>query len=498
MLFNSYEFIFAFFPIVIICFFLISRLHHAAASIWMGLASIFFYGYWSLKAIPILLCSVCINYWLGSKLTPTNAYATPNDATEKNRKRYLVAALLGNIALLCFFKYANFFIENINSVTVFLGHQSIPAINIVLPIGISFFTFTQIAFLVDCWQGKVKERNFSHYLLFVTYFPHLIAGPILHHAQLMPQFARAETYRPHIEKMALGLAIFTIGLSKKLLIADPLSEFANVFFKGVNAGITPQFFDSWYGVLAYTFQIYFDFSGYSDMAIGLSLFIGIKLPINFNSPYKARSIIDFWRRWHISLSIFLRDYLYIPMGGNRKGKLRRYLNLFTTMLLGGLWHGANWTFVLWGAAHGILLSVNHAWRWLAGNSIKPHAISSGIFWLMTFVSIIFTWVLFRSDNIAAALTVYKGMLGIYGYAETSPADDLIFMNLVRVPQVVALILFAALITFGFNNANRLSASTATKNGAVINPLYLGVFSGILLLVDLTQISKPSPFLYFQF
>ena len=224
----------------------------------------------------------------------------------------------------------------------------VPEVNLLLPIGISFYTFTQIAFLVDCFKAKVHEPKFRHYLLFVTYFPHLIAGPILHHAQMMPQFKKEEIYRINYGTLSIGIIIFVSGLAKKILIADPLGEFADIFFESIRNGVHPSAVVCWAGTLAYTFQIYFDFSGYSDMAIGISLCFGIYLPINFNSPYKAANIIDFWRRWHISLSIFLRDYLYIPLGGNRFGTFRRYLNLFITMLLGGLWHGASWTFVLWG------------------------------------------------------------------------------------------------------------------------------------------------------
>jgi D-alanyl-lipoteichoic acid acyltransferase DltB (MBOAT superfamily) len=260
----------------------------------------------------------------------------------------LASAIAVNLILLGYFKYANFFADNLNH---FAG-TALPIGQVILPLGISFFTFTQIAFLVDTYQGKVKEFNFVHYTLFVTYFPHLIAGPVLHHKEMMPQFAKRNVCHLNWDNVAVGLSIFVLGLAKKVLIADSLAEFATPIFSAVAAGGQPMLFEAWIGALAYTLQLYFDFSAYSDMAIGISLMFNVRLPMNFNSPYKATSIIDFWRRWHMTLSRFLRDYLYIPLGGSRNGKAQRYLNLMITMLLGGLWHGAGWTFVIWGGLHG--------------------------------------------------------------------------------------------------------------------------------------------------
>lgn len=237
-----------------------------------------------------------------------------------------------------------------------------PSLNVILPIGISFYTFTQIAFLVDTFQGKVNEYRFTHYLLFVTYFPHLIAGPVLHHKEMMPQFADSKIYKFSATDFAVGITIFCIGLAKKVLIADNLAPYASPLFSGA---ASPSFLVAWGGVLAYTFQLYFDFSAYSDMAIGLSRLFGVKLPLNFNSPYKAVNISEFWRRWHMTLSRFLKDYLYIPLGGNRTGTIRRYRNLITVMLLGGLWHGAGCNFVIWGGLHGVYLIIHQGWRKLS-------------------------------------------------------------------------------------------------------------------------------------
>ncbi|MFZ3032626.1 MAG: MBOAT family O-acyltransferase [Parvibaculum sp.] len=329
----------------------------------------------------------------------------------------LSLAVASNLLLLGYYKYADFFGASIAS----LFNLPSPFDQILLPLGISFFTFTQIAFLVDTYKGKASEYNYIHYLLFVSYFPHLIAGPILHHKQMMPQFAKAETYRIDAENISVGLTIFAIGLIKKVLIADRLSLIATPIFSASLHDGHPAFVEAWAGALAYTLQLYFDFSGYSDMAIGLSRIFNIKLPLNFNSPYKATNIIEFWRRWHITLSTFLRDYLYIPLGGNRKGKRRRYINLFLTMLLGGLWHGAAWTFVAWGALHGVYLIINHGFRaahqrsgMLLGRFQKLGTLAAGI---LTFLVVVVGWVVFRAENFHSAQVMLTGMFGGFGVAQ---------------------------------------------------------------------------------
>ena len=285
---------------------------------------------------------------------------------------------------------------------------------VALPIGISFFTFTQIAFLADTYAGKVVTDTGKvdgrgrvrplHYLLFVTYFPHLIAGPILHHGEMIPQFRRAATYRPSAAALSVGLTVFVLGLGKKLLIADPIAVYADAAF-APGAMLTVPF--AWRGVLAYTLQIYFDFSAYCDMAVGVSRMLNIGLPANFESPYKACSISDFWRRWHMTLSRFLRDYLYIALGGNRLGPVRRYVNLMTTMMLGGLWHGAGWTFLIRGFLHGSYLCAHYAWRAGPGRAIQvPDAVG----WVLTFLSVMVAWVFFRATDLPAALHMLHAML----------------------------------------------------------------------------------------
>ncbi|RYF48614.1 MAG: MBOAT family protein, partial [Comamonadaceae bacterium] len=400
MLFNSYAFIFFYFPIVLAGFFLIGRRNARAAAGFLALASLFFYGWWSIKALPLLLASICFNYWMGLQLTPQPG------RSDRARKRWLIVALTINLGVLAVFKYADFFLVNVNAGLSEAGIAPLPLLHVALPIGISFYTFTQIAFLVDCWQGKVQERRFVPYVLFVTYFPHLIAGPVLHHKQMMPQFANPAIYRVDADKLALGLAIFTFGLAKKLLIADRMGQYADMVFNGVHGGTVPTLWSSWFGVLAYTLQIYFDFSGYSDMAVGLSLCLGVQLPLNFRSPYKSTSIIEFWRRWHISLSTFLRDYLYVPLGGNRKGEARRYLNLFITMVLGGLWHGAAWTFLLWGTLHGVYLMINHVWNAKVRRDRPAGAIARVLGWLLTFVCVMVAWVVFRAEGLETAAHLY--------------------------------------------------------------------------------------------
>ncbi len=489
MLFNSYEFLFGYLPIVFVIFFLIAQKNHRYAATFLGFASLFFYAWFSIKSLPLLLGSIVINYLFGLKIS------------EKQNKKMLITALIFNLALLSFFKYANFFIENSNSIIAlsFQSNWSISALDIALPIGISFFTFTQIAFLVDCYQGKVQENNFSHYLLFVTYFPHLIAGPVLHHAQMMPQFVDKKTYQINYEKIALGVVIFTTGLAKKILIANPLGEYADTFFNAITPESIPSFANSWLGTLAYTFQIYFDFSGYTDMAIGLSMLFGIKLPINFNAPYRAIGMIDFWRRWHISLSTFLREYLYIPLGGNRHGIGKRYINLCITMVLGGLWHGANWTFVLWGAIHGALLAINHAWQnYFTHRHFKINVLNY-FYWITTFITITLTWVIFRVDTIDKAPSIYYGLLGLNGFGGTENTwGQLRLLNLYKLLSISFLIIWLGkpsheLLSYLKNiDAHIRFLPTSIKYYLYSICLFL------FLMYCINLVGNYNPFLYHQF
>ncbi|MES2250983.1 MAG: MBOAT family protein [Pseudomonadota bacterium] len=497
MLFNSYPFIFVYFPLVLIGFFLIGKRNTRAAAGFLGLASLFFYGWWSMQALPLLLGSICVNYWFGLQLTPAPG------RNDRKRKTLLITALVINLGVLAVFKYANFFLENVDAGLVAAGLTPIELVHIVLPIGISFYTFTQIAFLVDCWQGKVHERSFIHYMLFVTYFPHLIAGPVLHHAQMMPQFANPATYRMDPNKVAIGLTIFVFGLAKKLLIADPMGQYADLMFNGVHKGIEPTLYTAWFGALAYTLQIYFDFSGYSDMAVGLSMCLGVQLPLNFRSPYKSTNIIEFWRRWHISLSTFLRDYLYVPLGGNRKGPARRYLNLFLTMLLGGLWHGAAWTFVVWGAMHGAFLMVNHLWNAKVRRNATPGRIARVLGWLLTFLCVVVAWIVFRADGMNTAMSIYKGMLGLHG----APASAFSEFGKVpfRKPEFFQLMLVAIVICLTLPPTITLErwiphpkSMAGRPVMARLSTVVLAIGTFALFAWCVSKLGGYSPFLYFQF
>jgi alginate O-acetyltransferase complex protein AlgI len=405
MLFNSFEFIFLFLPLAVALYFIFIRsLGREYGLGFLVTASLFFYGYWNPQYLLLILFSIAVNFVLGSWAIPEN---------RRFSKALLVLGVSINLGLLGFFKYANFFVDNINALTGVGWHLD----HVVLPLAISFFTFQQISYLVDSWQGKTREYNFLHYCLFVCFFPQLIAGPIVHHKEMLPQFAAPETLVPKARNFAIGLSIFAIGLFKKTVIADSLSGYVGPVYDDPAVIANLDLFRAWGSTLAYTFQLYFDFSGYSDMAVGAARLFGIRLPINFFSPYKASNIVEFWRRWHITLSRFLRDYLYIAMGGNRHGKVRRYVNLFLTMLLGGLWHGAGWTFVLWGALHGGYLVINHAWRWLltsAGVALDDRWLYRLASWLVTFLAVVVGWVFFRAPNVEQAIGILMAMLGTNG------------------------------------------------------------------------------------
>jgi alginate O-acetyltransferase complex protein AlgI len=399
MLFSSYTFLFQFLPATALAF-AAARRHSARAGILvLAGASLFFYGAWRPVYLLLLLASVAVNFGLGLRM---------EDPLRRRATGTFGVAL--NLAVLCYFKYTNFILDSLNALT----GAPLPFVNIILPLGISFFTFQQIAYLVDVMRGAKVERDIVSYTLFVSFFPHLIAGPLVHHAEMIPQFKRGRTGRSSV-LAARGLAIFAAGLFKKVVIADNLAQFVSPVFAHLDAGggVTTSW--AWLATLAYTLQIYFDFSGYSDMAVGLALLFGIRLPVNFRSPYKATSIIEFWRRWHITLSRFLRDYLYIPLGGNRLGEQRRYLNLLVTMLLGGLWHGAGWNFLIWGGLHGLYLCVNHVWQaWRGGKASASvrGALPKEISWAITFFAVVIGWVFFRARTFAGACQMLGGLFGI--------------------------------------------------------------------------------------
>ena len=372
------------------------------------LASLFFYGWWNPVYLGLLIASLVVNFGLGRRLSPGSG------GGRRARRVLLAASIASNLCLLGYFKYANFVVDSVNALVD--THWSMGAI--VLPLAISFYTFQQIAYLVDVYRGEAHEYSFLHYALFVTFFPQLIAGPIVHHKEMLPQFARPETFRFDQGNLAVGSTLFAIGLFKKVVLADSVAAYATPVFAAAAEGTRLSFFEAWGAALAYSLQLYFDFSGYSDMALGLARLFGIVLPLNFFSPYKAVNIVDFWRRWHITLSRFLRDYVYIALGGNRQGAARRYANLMITMLLGGLWHGAGWTFVIWGGIHGILLVVNHAWhalrRWIGWQQGAMGWFGPAAARVLTFLAVTLAWVPFRAEDLTTSGSMLASLFGVNG------------------------------------------------------------------------------------
>jgi alginate O-acetyltransferase complex protein AlgI len=406
MLFNSYGFIFLFLPFTVIGYYALARQEATRASrVWLVACSVLYYGWWEPTYVPLLAGSAVGNYGIGRLVHSRSA---------PSARRWLVACGVGlNLLVLGVFKYSNFAVDNVNAMV----GGDLALRDIVLPIGISFFTFQQIAYLVDILRGGVERYPFVDYCLFVSFFPQLIAGPIVHHDDVMPQFRRLSG-GDRAAHLSVGLATFVIGLFKKVVVADYLARVATQVFDGGAVGGSVTFADAWTATTAYSLQIYFDFSGYSDMAVGIACMFGIRLPLNFDSPYKARNMVDFWKRWHMTLSGFLRDYLYIPLGGNRRGATRRYINLMLTMLLGGMWHGAGWNFLAWGGLHGIYLAATHCWlAWRRGRMGQPRV--PGSLWraagvVPTFLAVALAWVFFRAPGFGVAWEMTKGLLGVHG------------------------------------------------------------------------------------
>ena len=516
MLFSSYTFLFQFLPAVALAFAAARRHSPRAGIMVLAGASLFFYGAWRPVYLLLLIASVAVNFSLGLRM---------EDPLRRRAIGMFGVAL--NLALLGYFKYTNFLFDSISTLT----GAPLPFFNIVLPLGISFFTFQQIAYLVDVMRGARVERDIVSYTLFVSFFPHLIAGPLVHHAEMIPQFKRGRTGRSAL-LAARGSAIFAAGLFKKVVIADNLAQFVSPVFAHLDAGggVTAPW--AWLATLSYALQIYFDFSGYSDMAVGLALLFGIRLPVNFRSPYKAASIVEFWRRWHITLSRFLRDYLYIPLGGNRLGEQRRYLNLMVTMLLGGLWHGAGLNFLVWGGLHGLYLSGNHLWQaWrgagakvaAAGPAAKPAAqglrsgfakrSAKGVSWALTFFAVVIAWVFFRARTAAGAWHMLGGLFGFAGGSSAYASPGI--LRLMDLPLLVggerllligtgavALALGVALglpnvpQLFGYREYRRAPARTSwpqwRPNGT------WALVSALALAISLFGMWQRLEFLYFQF
>jgi alginate O-acetyltransferase complex protein AlgI len=500
MLFNSYSFLLVFLPAALLAFYGLRRFGWLSASVAsLTLASIAFYAYWKPPDTLILLGSIGFNFVISNHLVRLDG---------PRSRKFLILGICGNLAVLFYFKYFNFVAANVVAAA---GFEYV-ARAIVMPIGISFFTFTQIAYLVDCFRSRSSEQNLVKYALFVSIFPHLIAGPIIHHAQMRPQFDVISRKPIDPELIKMGVMIFVIGLAKKVLLADNLVTGADMVFNAADHGMGPGLATAWVGISSYTMQIYFDFSGYSDMAIGLALLFGLRLPVNFDSPYKSRSIIEFWRRWHITLSTWLRDYLYIPLGGNRHGELMRLRNIFITMFLGGIWHGAGWTFVIWGALHGSYIVANHALLMRKKPTASPQtggSISSALALAakqaLTLLLVMLAWVFFRAKSVGGAWLVLHGMT--MGIADSTLVITPIFYFWIVIGGFIALIApntqQLARYTENLTEPLRL-ASTPTfstlfsRTPALASTPAMAVMCGLLFAIAFAQLWRPAIFIYFNF
>jgi D-alanyl-lipoteichoic acid acyltransferase DltB (MBOAT superfamily) len=503
MLFNSLEFITAFLPVTLIGFFLAAAWGGKRAAIfWLICASLFFYSWWDYRNLFILVPSVAANYCIGWAIGRAR-----DDGHVAKARLFVGLGVAVNLAAIAYFKYLNCFVDTIGTAT----GLELAVQRVVLPLGISFFTFQQIKFLVDRYTGaSPRQPDLAGYVLLVTFFPHVIAGPIVHHDDLLPQFEDGRVFRFSPALFADGVALFLLGLAKKVVLADQFGLYANDGFDAATAGQSLTFFAAWGAALAYTLQLYFDFSAYSDMAIGLARMFGLRFPLNFNSPYKAVNIIDFWRRWHMTLSRFLRDYLYVPMGGNRQGPRRRYANLMATMLLGGLWHGAGWPFVFWGGLHGLYLVINNGWHRLRHavgyppGTPSPWGRCAGC--LLTLLAVIVGWVFFRAADFQAAIAILRGMAGLNGAVLPSQIVGF-FPMLARIADgagvvphlaggtIMGFIEMVILVSFGFTLAlfaPNLHQISAKARLALLVPSFGFTLQKVLFAAGATQ------FLYFRF
>lgn len=491
MLFNSHEFIFLFMPITFIIYFLLNKYRLTKFSkAWLVFASLFFYSWWNTMYLPLILISILFNYSLSSSMSNY-------DKNKKNafgKRTFFIVGLAFNICLLGYFKYMDFFISNANTVL----SRDFPLLNLALPLAISFFTLQQIAFIVDAYEGLAQENDFLNYVLFVAFFPQLIAGPIVHHKEIMPQFDRMRNKIINYRNIAIGLFIFSLGLFKKVVIADTFASWAT---KGFTNSSALTMFEGWVTSISYTFQIYFDFSGYSDMAIGASLLFNIKLPINFNSPYRSLSIIEFWQRWHMTLSNFITIYIYTPLVKSFKKLNFRKAMIATliTFLIVGFWHGASWKYVIYGGFHGIAIIINHYWR--RSKRKMPKILA----WLITFNFLNTTFVVFRAENWSEAFNVLKSMFDIKGeiYSATKSlyltSGDYFDILMNSDKTIILSCLCALVVVLFFKNSNQIDYASQKLRYNIL--LYANsVYYAVLFLVSALaiSISKYTEFLYFNF
>lgn len=514
MLFSSWNFIVYFLPTTLLGFYLLPSSWETVRKLWLIAASLFFYGYWKVDYIPLLLISILGNYAVAEGIIRW----TPSPWS----RVLLITGISLNLLTLAYFKYTNFAVHFLGWAT----HQDLGHFSIILPLAISFFTFTQISYLVDIYRDRHVHYGFLDYSLFVVLFPHLIAGPIVRHWEIIPQFASRE-FKTNRDNFGVGMALFILGLCKKY-IADSAALYADNVYNAAAQHAALSTLDAWIGTVAFAFQIYFDFSSYSDMAIGLARMFGVKFPYNFDSPYQAPSVIVFWERWHRTLTRFLREYVYYSLGGNRRGRFRQILNIMATMLLSGLWHGAGWTYVLWGALHGCYLVINHQWRlvqqWMNWN--LEHWIYRGAGVLLTFVAVSLAWVFFRAPHLEVAGRMLSNMLALHGvslpdqlFAHGALRDKFLAplgchfvsteaLNIKHYENAIGTILSLCVFCWALPNTQQLLGRYQPILEEVARParfqVKLGFWSGLILgfLVYLilrnSYESEPSPFIYFNF
>lgn len=516
MLFNSFEFIFALLPISILVSLFLIRRSRELTVLWLIACSLFFYGWWNISYLTLIIFSLAINFGFASAILNTQDKVT--------KKILLIVGISINLSVLCYFKYYNFAVDIIS----YAGFNNFNNRDIILPLAISFITFQQIAFLCDCYSEKIKQFGMMDYFLFITFFPQLIAGPIVYGPSTLPQYKAKEAFKVNQASLMIGMSIFILGLFKKIVIADSFKPFADLVFNAP-ANTPISFIEAWSGTFCYGFQLYFDFSAYSDMAIGLARIFNIHLPINFNSPYTAKSIIEFWHRWHITLSTFLKEYLYVPLGGNKKGAFRKHINLLLTMLIGGLWHGAGINFIIWGGMHGMYLIINHTWKESLAKkhliSILPHKLYQSICLILTISAVMMAWVFFRATSLECAMNIIHGMIGLQGFiipehylnAIPFPSLQNLFMQLPvqfgHIPlfqgthELLALSL-GAIILWALPNTNQFfnqvlpaySDYSQTYKGPLIWALskkwaFLWALLSIVVLLKMHTVTE---FLYYQF
>ncbi|MCF8208941.1 MAG: MBOAT family protein [Rhodoferax sp.] len=461
MVFSSNFFLFAFLPLFLLCYFLLP--HRARSAVILGF-SYFFYAWWRPEFLTLLIGVTVFSY----------GFALAIEAERNVRRRYwmLCTGVGLNLLALAYFKYTNFGIDSLNILLQELGWNSIEFTRVLLPIGLSFYIFHAISYLVDIYRRDARPaRNLIDFAAFIALFPHLVAGPVLRYHLLAEQFRN----RTHSwANFSRGCQIFMVGFCKKVLIADAVAPLADAAFLAPE----PSLADSWMGAIAYSIQLFFDFSGYTDMAIGLALMIGFVFPENFNDPYLARSITDFWKRWHMSLSNWLREYLYVGLGGNRNGLIRTYINLFLTMLLGGLWHGANWTFVLWGTWHGLCLVTERYWQQRFGRPIFPGWLAAA----RTMLLVMIGWVLFRAANIDSAGRMFSGMLGFNGVTFSSSVAWQV------TPDRLAVLAMGIVLVFALPWLRQRGKGPLSL---LLIPLFLWAVASL-------SSQSFTPFLYFQF